>query len=197
MPKKLDIRVVSVLLMVIAIILRLVPHPYNVAAIPAAAMFIGCFWSARIGVLACVAAMAISDVLGHFLAIPSMGIYAPWLMATVYGSMAASALIGKLVHTGHEKVGLPVWIGALLGAIASTTVFFLVTNFACWLVPDVSLYPKTLSGLAECYLAAIPFVRNTLIGNLLFTGLFFGAYGMATSLVGSTSTVAPAAREEN
>jgi len=192
MSKRIDIRIVATLFMVLAIVLRLVPHAYNLAAIGAAAMFIGCFWSARIGVLACLAAMAVSDILGHFLAIPSMGFYAPWMMATVYGSMAASALIGKAIKAGHSGVGLPLWLGAVLGSLASTAVFFLVTNFACWLDPTMSNYPRTLSGLGECYVAALPFTRNTLIGNLAFTGLFFGAFAAGRALIDSSAVVGTA-----
>lgn len=146
-------------------------------------MFIGCFWSARIGILACLAGMAVSDVLGHLFGVPSMGFYAPWMMAVVYGSMAASAVVGKLVKAGQTTVSLPLWLGAILGSLASTAIFFLVTNFACWLDPEMSDYPRTLGGLAECYVAALPFVRNTLVGNLAFTGLFFGLYAACRSLI--------------
>jgi hypothetical protein len=61
----------------------------------------------------------------------------------------------------------------LLGASLTTSVsFFLVSNFAVWLVWN--MYPKTWEGLVQCYVAAIPFFRNGVAGDLLFTALFFG-----------------------
>lgn len=42
--------------------------------------------------------------------------------------------------------------------------FFLISNFGVWL----SWYPQTWSGLLDCYVMALPFYRNTLIGDLVF-----------------------------
>lgn len=60
----------------------------------------------------------------------------------------------------------------LLGASLTASIsFFLVSNFAVWLVWN--MYPKTLQGLVQCYVAALPFFRNGVAGDLLFTALFF------------------------
>jgi len=55
--------------------------------------------------------------------------------------------------------------------------FFAVTNFGFWALGD--WYPKTLTGLAECYAAAIPFFRNTLGSNLFYSALLFGGLKLA------------------
>jgi hypothetical protein len=55
--------------------------------------------------------------------------------------------------------------------------FFILTNLGVWALTP--LYPKTLSGLSECYVAALPFFRNTLAGDLLYSGLLFGGLAMA------------------
>lgn len=65
----------------------------------------------------------------------------------------------------------PVRIGAT--ALGSSVGFFLVSNFAVWLAG--TMYPMTASGLATCYVAGLPFFRNALISDLLFTAVFFGA----------------------
>ena len=50
----------------------------------------------------------------------------------------------------------------------------------CLLLPcpgeHADLYPHTLAGLAESYVAGLPFFRNTLVGDLFFTGVIFGTY---------------------
>jgi hypothetical protein len=51
--------------------------------------------------------------------------------------------------------------------MVAPVLFYLISNFAVWLGAD-RLYPHTLSGLADCYVAAIPFFRGTLAGDWLF-----------------------------
>jgi hypothetical protein len=61
-------------------------------------------------------------------------------------------------------------------AIASSVLFFLVTNFGTWATGE--LYPQTLAGLAACYVAAIPFFQNTLAGDLFFSAVLFGGFAL-------------------
>ena len=35
-----------------------------------------------------------------------------------------------------------------------------------------------LTGLLECYTAALPFFRQTILGDMIFVSLFFGSYAM-------------------
>lgn len=79
---------------------------------------------------------------------------------------AAILLLGGTLkeNSGALRVG-----GAALAASVS---FFLLSNFAVWAV--WAMYPKTLAGLAACYLAALPFFRHSLAGDLFFTVAFFG-----------------------
>jgi hypothetical protein len=79
---------------------------------------------------------------------------------------AAILLLGGALkeNSGALRVG-----GAALVASLS---FFLVSNLAVWAVWE--MYPKTLAGLAACYVAALPFFRHSLAGDLFFTVVFFG-----------------------
>ncbi|MBU1178423.1 hypothetical protein KJ903_04390 [Patescibacteria group bacterium] len=51
-----------------------------------------------------------------------------------------------------------------MGLVASTF-FFIWTNFGTWLVWN--MYPHTWLGLVQCYVAAIPFFKANLLGNLV------------------------------
>lgn len=62
----------------------------------------------------------------------------------------------------------------LVGALASTTIFFLVSNFGCF--PNNPTYTQNFSGLMTCYAAGIPFLRGTLLGNLFYSGVLFGSF---------------------
>jgi hypothetical protein len=92
-------------------------------------------------------------------------------MPYVYGSVALVVVIGWAVARRITPLTVA---GA---AIASSVLFFLVTNFGTWATGE--LYPQTLAGLAACYVAAIPFFQNTLAGDLFFAALLFGGFALA------------------
>jgi hypothetical protein len=58
-------------------------------------------------------------------------------------------------------------------ALGMSVSFFVVSNFAVWTAWR-NMYPATLSGLMTCYAAALPFFRNQIAADLLFTAVFFG-----------------------
>ncbi len=62
-----------------------------------------------------------------------------------------------------------------LATLAGSVQFLLVTNFPCWVLHC----PQTWSGLGACYVAALPFFRNTLLGDAVFCGLLFGGLALA------------------
>jgi len=67
--------------------------------------------------------------------------------------------------------------GRVVGAsFASATSFFLVSNFVVWLAS--AMYPRTASGLMECFSAGVPFYRNDLVSTVLVTGVAFGALAL-------------------
>jgi hypothetical protein len=76
-------------------------------------------------------------------------------------------------------VALGLWLGRQRSGwrvagftLAGSLVFFVVSNFGVWLFQ--SMYPKSLEGLAACYIAAIPFFRNSLLGDAGYAVLLFG-----------------------
>jgi hypothetical protein len=96
-------------------------------------------------------------------------------MLSVYASFALCSIIGLWLRK-HQSA-LPI-IGA---SLVSSTLFFLITNAAVWKFQK--MYPHTLAGLGQSYTMALPFFRNTLIGDLVFTGLFFGIFAAVTVYV--------------
>lgn len=150
------------LIVLAAAVSRLLPHPANVAPITAIALFGGAMFERKwMAFVIPLAAMLISDLI--------IGFYAQ--MWVTYLTFALIVCIGFALR-GHVRP-LPV-IGAALG---SSILFFLVTNCALWLPYD--LYPKTMGGVVDGYIAALPFFRNTLLGDLFYTGLLFGGFTLA------------------
>jgi hypothetical protein len=151
---------------VAAAALRLVPHPPNFAPIAAMALFSGAQLGRRpLAFVAPLGAMLFSDLV--------LGFYPEVIF--VYLSLAITVMIGLAL--AMRRTVLDVGIAA----VSSSLLFFLVTNFGVWLVMDY--YPKTLSGLAACYVAAVPFFQNTLVGDLFYAGLLFGGFALLERLV--------------
>ena len=40
------------------------------------------------------------------------------------------------------------------------------------------MYAHTAAGLIDCYVAALPFFRNTLFSDLVYTALLFGGFAL-------------------
>lgn len=150
--------VASVIIVFLAAVMRLLPHPANIAPITALALFGGShFKGARVFIIPLLA-MFLSDVfLGFHSTIPY-----------VYGSFLLIVLIGKLLEKKQTFT-------RILGAsITSSLFFFFITNFGVWATG--TMYTKDMSGLMTSYLMGIPFLRNTFIGDLLYTFAFFYGY---------------------
>ncbi|GGK19774.1 hypothetical protein GCM10007962_12350 [Yeosuana aromativorans] len=94
------------------------------------------------------AAMFLSDLVLGFSSI-SLFVYAAFILVGYIG-IASKKMSIKTI---------------LLSSIS----FFVITNFGVWLLA----YPKSLNGLMECYTLAIPFFRNSLIGDFVFSGVLY------------------------
>jgi hypothetical protein len=149
----------------IGILSRLAPHVPNLTAVGAISLFMGSTYGVKKSLVVLFATMLIADSV--------KGLH-PVMWAT-YGSLAMSVFIGKYI-VSKKNVG---WI--IGGTLASSILFFVITNFAVWLAPS-GMYEKTASGLMQCYIMAIPFFRNSLIGDLMYSVIFFGGFAFAKSL---------------
>jgi hypothetical protein len=149
-------------MIVFAGIIRIVPHPWNLAPIGAMALFSGAVIRNRLLalVLPLLAMLAGDAFIGFHI-----------LMPVVYASFLISILIGFRLreHRTLARVGGAVFAGAVQ--------FFLVTNLGVWAF--LHSYPKTFAGLAACYAEGLPYFWNTLAGDAFFSVLFFAALFLA------------------
>ncbi|MHB8730906.1 MAG: DUF6580 family putative transport protein [bacterium] len=144
-----------------AMLLRFAPHAPNFQPLDAVALFGGAVLPGAWAFVVPLGAIVLSDLV--------LGFVAP-VMLWVYASYVLMAAIGRLGLRRHSTTKIA---GA---ALVSAIVFYLVTDFGEWLGP---LYPHTLPGLAASYIAAIPFLRNSVLSDLAYTFVFFGIYDAA------------------
>ena len=135
--------------------------PYNFTPVEALGLFGGAWFAdRRSAFIVPLAAMALSDLV--------IGLYP--LLPLVYACIAGSVLLGFRLRTRRSTLRISV------AAIASSTGFYVVTNFGVWATSG--MYPHTLAGLAACYVAGLPFYPATLAGTLLWSGALFGGYAL-------------------
>jgi len=154
--------ILAAVIIILAAVVRIVPHPWNFTPIGAMALFSGAmFRDRRIAFLFPLVALFAGDLF--------VGLHR--LIPVVYASFLLSVLIGTLLANRRSisRIGGAVFLGALQ--------FFLVTNFAVWQL--FGTYPHTPAGLAACYIAGLPFFGNALAGDALYATIFFGAFALA------------------
>jgi hypothetical protein len=160
----MNTRILTLIVVILgAALFRLVPHPPNVTPIAAIALFSGAYLAdRRLSLVVPLLAMLLSDLF--------LGFYSS--MALTYLAFALSVVLGWSLHSRRARP-LPV-LGA---AVGSSLIFYLLTNFGSWVT--TGLYPHDPAGLLAAYVAGLPFYRNSLAGDLLFTGLLFWGFHLA------------------
>jgi len=157
--------ILAAVMIILAAVVRILPHPWNFTPIGAMALFSGAmFRDRRVAFVFPLVALFAGDVF--------VGLHR--LMPVVYASFLLSVFIGTWLanRRGTLRIGGAVFLGALQ--------FFLITNFAVWQV--FGTYPHTPAGLAGCYIAGLPFFGNTLAGDAVYASLFFGVFALAEHL---------------
>ena len=153
----------ALLLVILGAAMRLIPHFANFTPIAAIALFGGVYLKRSYAVVVPVAALVASDAV--------LGFDSWHSRLTVYGSFLLVALIGLALR---NKKSLLTVVG---GSVGGSVVFYLITNFAYFYPP--TMYPHTTEGVLRSYYNALPFFRGTLLGDLFYVSLLFGAYELA------------------
>lgn len=135
---------------------------FNFSMVMSAALFGGAYLTNRVMKFTVpVVAMLATDAI--------IGVYNPGIMLAVYGAFLFTVFLGDRFATNSLRG----YAGSVLGG---SLTFFVVTNLAVFAFGDGTMYAHNLAGLMLCFEQAIPFYRNTLLSDLLFTTVFFGGY---------------------
>lgn len=147
------------ILIALGVSTRLLPHPANFAPIAAIALFSGLYLPKRFAIIVPAAALLLSDIV--------LGFYTWQVVVSVYACFALTGIIG--LYLAKQKKFATIALGTILASI----IFFLVTNWAVWAFG--TMYPHTTSGLMQSYIMALPFFRNSLLGDIFYTTVLVGS----------------------
>lgn len=146
----------SLLWIVISVFSRVIPHPYSATAIISLSLWSPIFFNRYYGLALSLLSMFIADICLHLtMHYPLIG---NWSLFT-YSAIAVLAL-------SNRSRGKHMLLITAFGALG----FWLWTNFGTWFMTD-DMYPKTFMGLIDCFIAGLPFLKNSLIASLLYSAV--------------------------
>lgn len=143
-------------LILFGFLVRVIPHAPNFAPVAAIALFAGAYLDRRLVPWVPLAIMVATDLI--------IGLH-----DIVLYTWGAFILIGFIGMSLRGRLTAPRIAGM---TVLSSLVFFVITNFGVWL----AWYPMTAQGLTDCYIKALPFLRNDLAANLIGALVMFGSY---------------------
>ena len=137
---------------------------WNFTPVAAVGLFAGYYFRSRaVALFVPLAVMVLSNlVIGSYL---SRG-----MEVAVYAAMLLPVIVSSLLR---QKLSV-LRVGCC--ALVSSVLFFLITNLSHWWF----MRQHTAAELLESYVAALPFLRATILGDLFWSSVIFGAYALAT-----------------
>lgn len=164
-------------LVAVGVLGRLWQPAYNITPLAAVALAAG--WLFPLRPVAAAVPLA-SLVLSNMALLP----YDSVVMAVVvYAATMWPVLMGGVI----ARRG---WAAAVGGALASSLVFYLSTNFAHWITTEQ--YPHSAAGLLQCYVAALPFYRWMPVGDVVWTLVVFAGLKAVMLFVAAQTQPLPA-----
>ncbi len=155
-----------ILFVALCVLLRVVPHPPNFAPVGATAVFAGRTMRPWMALGLVFLAMFVGDLLlARLHGYPVVSLVTPF----VYGGFAVQAMLGRWLRSRRG--------GAIGAALLGAGVFFVLSNLGVWIASG--LYPHTVTGFVVCYVASLPFLGGTVLGDLVWTVILSVAYRAA------------------
>lgn len=142
----------------------------NFTPVGAIALFAGTYFNDKIKAFAMpLLILLLSDVL---LGYKYTGSFNPYYsgMVLIYVSFALMVFVGTLI----KKVNI---VNVLAASLVSVLIHWLLTDIEPWLTNPA--YNKDITGYFQSLVAAIPFERSLLFGNLIFGAVLYGGFELA------------------
>jgi hypothetical protein len=184
MSPKIAIRTgVLIIMIALAAFSRMIPHLPNFSPIGAIGLFGAAYFTHKWqAFLIPLAAIWLSDLFLNNLVYPQYYPGFTWFYPGFYWLYTTYIVITAFGILLLKKVTLP---RVIAGALGSSLLFFLVTNFFHWLFlrpgntvffPGSPVYSLDLNGLLACYTAALPFLKGTFFGDVFYVTALFGTF---------------------
>ena len=145
-----------IIFILIAVLLRISPHPWNFTPILSIALLSGAYFKNKLSFIIPFSIIVISDLyIGNFNM--AFWVYISYLLIFMLGRLYISDITYRNIF---------------ISSFAGSIIFFLITNFGTWVIG----YPKTINGFLSCFTLALPFYKNTLLSSLFYSTIFYLLY---------------------
>jgi hypothetical protein len=141
------------------VVARLLPHAPGFMPVAASALFAG--------------RMLRIPALAPVMPIAAMGLSAlalgpdDWRISLVITLAISLPAIAGMLTRRYSGIAATVAV-----MVPCSLAFFAISNFAVWAFSGI--YSLDLQGLTQCYIAALPFLQNTVAGDLFWAAVLFG-----------------------
>jgi len=148
-------------LLVLGTLGRLIPHPWNATPMGAVSLVGGAKLKGMWRWITPFLCLVASDIVLQTFLYPTLN--RDWLLGLpfIYAAFAVNIWMGRFA-SGENRFAK---VGGL--SFVAATQFFILTNFGTWLTTP--FYAKTVEGLVQCYILAIPFFGPMILGNLAWS----------------------------
>lgn len=161
----------------IAAISRIIPHTFNFSPLGAIALFGAAHFTNKWhAFMIPILATWLSDLFINNVIYAQYYPEFTWFYSGFYWQYGSYLLIGLAGIFIFKKVTV---FRVFAGMLSSATIFFLVSNFGCWI--GSKTYSQDLLGLGMCYTAGLPFLKGTLMGDLVYGTVLFGGFAWIES----------------
>ena len=150
------------IVIIVATLIHLLPHPFGVSSIGAMAIYAGAHGASRTSWAVPLVPLTLGLVI--------TGLYEPIVMAFVFAGYALSTLGGRWFL--QRKRSLKRFGGAI---VTGAVIFYLVSNLSMWLV---GFFPQTAAGLAQTYIAGLPYLGQAALADAAYCFVLFGLHVM-------------------
>lgn len=167
--------VLALACILIGFVYRLIPgYPANITPVAAMALVGGLYLNRKaLAFLIPIVALFASDFIlnntinrGFFSDHSGIVLFDTYMYWT-YGAFLLTVVLGIVLARSKSTSKI------IVGGVGASVLFFILSNIGAWI--SMPMYPKDITGLAACFTAAIPFFRNTILGNLVFASIFVGS----------------------
>lgn len=151
---------------------RVIPHPWNFTGITAMAIFAGLLAKEnKFLFIAPLASLFLSDLILGF----HNTMVFTYLGFAVIGLLNLQFFSKNLSEVVNLKKSQQIF--SMLGvSLSGSLVFFVISNFGVWF--STAMYAKNVAGLVQCFVAALPFLQNQMLGDAFYSLCFLALFNL-------------------
>ena len=160
-----DRLILMVIYIAIGVLSRILPHFPNVTAMTSLCILTSTQFPRIWSFITITLTLFISDLILAYLF--HYVVWGDWTIINYFGFIVISFFATRFIIL-NNKISLWIYL------VCSSFGFWVWSNLGTWFFS--SMYQHTINGLIVCYIAALPFLRNAVVGDLVWMGIILSLF---------------------